>query len=72
MGFMPDGKATYYAGDDGHGWKMYIQDIPRGALRAVTPVISVNRNYFDGHNLSPDGRSFFVRDLSERPIRKRA
>jgi hypothetical protein len=34
MGFMPDGKAIYYAGDDGHGWKMYIQDIPHGTPRA--------------------------------------
>ena len=66
MGFMPDGKTIYYAGDDGHGWKMYIQDIPRGAPRAVTPVISVKRNHFEGHTLSPDGRTFFARDLSER------
>jgi hypothetical protein len=66
MGFMPDGKAIYYAGDDGHGWKMYIQDIPRGAPRAVTPVISVKRNHFEDHNLSPNGRTFFARDLSER------
>jgi len=66
MGFMPDGKAIYYAGDDGHGWKMYIQDIPRGAPRALTPAISVKRNHFEGHNLSPDGRTFFARDLSER------
>ena len=66
MGFMPDGKAIYYAGDDGHGWKMYIQNIPHGAPRAVTPAISVKRNHFEGHNLSPDGRTFFARDLSER------
>ncbi len=66
MGFMPDGKAIYYAGDDGHGWKMYVQDIPRGSPRGVTPVISVRRNHFEGHTLSPDGRTFFARDLSER------
>jgi eukaryotic-like serine/threonine-protein kinase len=65
-GFMPDGKAIYYAGDDGHGWRMYIQDIPEGTPRAVTPVISVKRNHFEGHILSPDGRTFFARDLSER------
>jgi eukaryotic-like serine/threonine-protein kinase len=65
-GFMPDGKAIYYAGDDGHGWKMYIQEIPDGTPRAVTPVISVKRNHFEGHILSPDGRTFFARDLSER------
>ncbi len=65
-GFMPDGKAIYYAGDDGRGWKMYIQEIPGGTPRAVTPVISVKRNHFEGHILSPDGRTFFARDLSER------
>ncbi|MGA9558360.1 MAG: protein kinase [Terriglobales bacterium] len=65
-GFMPDGKAIYYAGDDGHGWKMYIQDIPAGAPRAVTPAISVKRNHQEGHILSPDGRTFFARDPSER------
>jgi len=66
QGFMPDGKAIYYAGDDGHGWKMYIQDIPGGTPRGVTPAISVKRNHFEGHYLSPDGRTFFSRDLSER------
>jgi tRNA A-37 threonylcarbamoyl transferase component Bud32 len=66
MGFMPDGKAIYYAGDDGHGWKMFIQDIPGGTPRGVSPAISVKRNHFEGHYLSPDGRTFFSRDLSER------
>ncbi|MGB9236702.1 MAG: protein kinase [Terriglobales bacterium] len=65
-GFMPDGKSIYYAGDDGHGWRMYIQDIPAGSPRAVTPAISVKRNHQEGHILSPDGRTFFARDLSER------
>jgi len=66
QGFMPDGKAIYYAGDDGHGWKMYIQDLPDGSPRGVTRAISVKRNHFEGHYLSPDGRTFFSRDLSER------
>jgi len=65
-GFMPDGKAIYYAGDDGHGWKIYIQDIPGGAPRGVTPAISVKRNHFEGHYISPDGRICFSRDLSDR------
>ena len=65
-GFMSDGRAIYYAGDDGHGWKMYLQDIPAGTPRAVTPAISVKRNHQEGHILSPDGRTFFARDLSER------
>ncbi|MGA7078422.1 MAG: protein kinase [Terriglobales bacterium] len=73
MGFTPDGKAIYYAGDDGHDWKMYIQSISGGAPRSVTPPIRLQRNHFEGHILSPDGQTFFARDLSERgglyPIR---
>jgi len=46
MGFTPDGKAIYYAGDDGHDWKMYIQSISGGAPRSVTPPISLQRNHF--------------------------
>jgi hypothetical protein len=45
---------------------MYIQDIPDGTPHGVTPAISVKRNHFEGHYLSPDGRTFFSRDLSER------
>jgi hypothetical protein len=45
---------------------MYIQDIPGGAPRAVTPVISIERNHFEGHNLSLDGQTFFSRDLGDR------
>ena len=66
MGFTPDGKAIYYAGDDGHGWKMYIQNISGGPPSSVTPPISLRRNHFEGHILSPDGQTFFARDLSER------
>jgi hypothetical protein len=66
MGFTPDGKAIYYAGDDGHDWKMYVQSISGGAPRSVTPPISVQRNHFEGHILSPDGQTFFGRDLNER------
>jgi hypothetical protein len=36
------------------------------APRAVTPAISVKRNHQEGHILSPDGRTFFARDLSAR------
>ena len=38
---------------------------PAGTPRAVTPAISVKRNHQEGHILSPDGRTFFARDLSE-------
>ena len=66
MGFTPDEKAIYYAGDDGHGWKMYIQSISGGPPSSVTPPISLRRNHFEGHILSPNGQTFFARDLSER------
>jgi serine/threonine protein kinase len=45
-GFMPDGKAVYFAGNDGHGWRMYIEDVAGGAPRAVTPLISVRATHF--------------------------
>jgi eukaryotic-like serine/threonine-protein kinase len=66
MGFTPDGEAIYYAGNDGHDWKIYIQSISGGAPRSVTPPISLQRNHAGGHILSPDGQTFFARDLSER------
>ncbi|MBV8208086.1 MAG: PD40 domain-containing protein, partial [Acidobacteria bacterium] len=66
IGFTPGGKAIYYAGDDGHGWKIYVQDLHGSVPRSVTPEISVQRNHFEGHILSPDGQAFLARDLSGR------
>ena len=63
-GWMPDGKAIYFASDDGHGWRMYVQDLVGGGPRAVTPLISVERAHFESHMLSPDGKFAFARDLS--------
>jgi len=62
-GWMPDGKAVYFAADDGHGWRMYVQDIT-GTPRAVTPTISVKPTHFESHLVSPDGKFVFARDLS--------
>lgn len=62
-GFMPDGKAIYFAGDDGHGWKMYTEDIADGILHSVTGAISVRRNHFESHIVSPDGKLVFARNL---------
>jgi eukaryotic-like serine/threonine-protein kinase len=62
-GWMPDGKAVYFAADDGHGWRMYVQDLA-GAPRAVTPAISVKPTHFESHLVSPDGKFVFARDLS--------
>jgi eukaryotic-like serine/threonine-protein kinase len=63
-GWMPDGKAIYFAGDDGKGWRMYIQDVAGGMARSVTPLISVKRNHYESHVVSPDGKLMFARDVN--------
>ena len=63
-GWMPDGKAIYYASDDGHGWRMYVQDLAGGLPRGVTPLISVESAHFESHVVSPDGKFAFARDLN--------
>jgi Tol biopolymer transport system component/predicted Ser/Thr protein kinase len=62
MGWMPDGKSFYYGADDGHGFRMYLQDLAGGKPRAVTPVITVKSYYFETHLVSPDGKFLFARD----------
>ena len=62
-GWMPDGKTIYFASDDGHGWRMYVQDLVGGAPHAVTPLISVEPAHFESHVVSPDGKFAFARDL---------
>lgn len=64
LGWMPDQKAIYYAGDDGQGWRMYIQDIAGGAPRGVTPLIALKRNHYESHLVSPEGKLIFARDLN--------
>jgi Tol biopolymer transport system component len=61
---MPDKKSVYFSNDDGHGWRMYVADIDGGAVRAVTPLISVRTHYFESHVVSPDGRLMFARDVT--------
>jgi hypothetical protein len=64
-GWMPDGNGVYYSGDDGHGWRTYVQDIKGGgAPRAVTPPISVMLVRSETDMVSPDGKFVFARDLS--------
>ena len=63
-GWMPDGKTIYFASDDGHGWRMYVQDLVGGAPRNVTPLISVEPAHFESHVVSPDGKFAFARDLN--------
>lgn len=31
QGWMPDGESIYFAGNDGHSWRMYVQNIAGGA-----------------------------------------
>lgn len=64
LGWMPGGKEVYFAGNDGHDWRMYTQDLASGAPRAFTPPISVNPQVFESHLLSPDGKFVFARDLN--------
>jgi Tol biopolymer transport system component len=66
MGWMPDGKAIYFAGDDGQRWRMYIQEIAGTARHAVTPLISLKRNHFESHIVSSDGKLMFARDVNGR------
>ena len=63
LGWMPDQKAIYYAGDEGRGWRMYIQEVAGGAPRSVTPLISLKRNHYESHLVSPDGKLIFARDV---------
>ena len=64
MGWMPDGKSFYYGADDGHGFRMYLQDLAGGPPRAVTPVITVKSYYFETHLVSPDGKFLVARDTN--------
>jgi Tol biopolymer transport system component len=62
-GFMPDGKSVYFAADDGHGWRMYIQDLVGGMPRPITPVIAGRPSHFETHLPSPDGKSIFAPEV---------
>jgi Tol biopolymer transport system component len=64
QGWMPDGKAVYFAGSDGHSWRMYLQNIDAGAPRPVTPGMAVNASQNLTDLVSPDGKFVFARDLN--------
>ena len=64
QGWMLDGRSIYFAGNDGHSWRMYVQDLSGGAPRAVTPAIEVDPAQVLSHLVSPDGRFIFARDLT--------
>src|SRR5215469_10000252 len=64
LGWMPDGNEIYFAGDDGHNWRMYAQDLTKGEIRSLTPPILVNPTRALNGLVSPDGRFCFSRDPS--------
>jgi eukaryotic-like serine/threonine-protein kinase len=62
--WMPDGKEIIFAGNDGHGWRMYIEDLVGGAPRPVTPpVVLIGPETYQCHMVSPDEKYVFARDL---------
>ena len=38
----PDGNEIYFAGDDGHSWRIYSQDLAKDEIRPLTPSILVD------------------------------
>jgi Tol biopolymer transport system component len=68
MGWMPDGKQFYFAGNDGHSWRIYVQDIAGGAARAITPAIIPKVEAAEANLVSPDGKYIFARDLNSQGL----
>jgi eukaryotic-like serine/threonine-protein kinase len=66
LGWMPGGKNTYFAGNDGHEWRMYVEDLDDDKPRAFTPPILVNPQQHESDLVSPDGKYCFGRDTSGR------
>jgi hypothetical protein len=64
LGWMPGGNEIYFAGDDGHSWRIYAQDLATGEIRPLTPSISVEPVSLTNGLVSPDGKFCFSRDLS--------
>ena len=62
-GWMPDGDAVYFAGNDGKDWRLYVQNISGAGPRAFTPPILANSNYLESELISPDGKFAFSRDV---------
>ena len=60
-GWFADGKRIVFAGNEGNGWHMYVQEISSGKPTAVTPVINRPGTY-ENRPLSPDGRLIWARD----------
>jgi eukaryotic-like serine/threonine-protein kinase len=65
-GWMPGCGAVYFAANNGHGWRLYTQDISSGAPRPFTPPISVFTKGYESHLVSPDGKWAFARDVNRK------
>jgi hypothetical protein len=68
QGWLPDGSGVVFAGNDGHGWRIYIQDLSGGNPRAITPVISVRPERFESNLLSHDGNYVIARNSEGVPM----
>ena len=62
-GWMPNGDAVYFAGNDGKDWRLYVQGISGAAPRAITPPILASSNHLESDLISPDGKFAFSRDM---------
>jgi eukaryotic-like serine/threonine-protein kinase len=65
LGFHPDGKHIVFAGNDGHGWFIYIQDLDGGKPRRVSTEID-QPEFIDTQLVSPDGRFVWARDPQKK------
>jgi Tol biopolymer transport system component len=65
-GWLPDGAGVYFAGNDGHDWRMYRQDLSGGAPQSFTPPISVFGKGYECYLVSPDGKWAFARDVNRK------
>jgi Tol biopolymer transport system component len=65
LGWMPNGSEIYFAGNDGHNWRMYAQNSTKGEIRSLTPPILVNPKS-QSRLVSPDGRFCFSWDPGGR------
>ena len=63
-GWFMKGTGIYFAGNDGHDWRLYTQDRSGGTPRAFTPPISVFTKGFESYLVSPDGKWAFARDVT--------
>jgi eukaryotic-like serine/threonine-protein kinase len=62
-GWTPDGSHVVFAANDGHGWRIYIQDLAGGKARPFTPELAASFDFLAARLVSPDGKYAWARDL---------